>query len=234
VLAVTILVVVPERRGAPVATGSVREQFFAVGEIFRSAYFWRLGLMLFICQAGLLSYQTLWAAPWLRDIAGLERAGVAEHMLLLQAGMLVGVLVVGVFTDRVRHIGIQPQVVLSFGLAAFLLVQLALALGIAGWAAVLWTAFGFFGGSTFLGYSLFTQHFRPDQTGRVLTTVNLMVLSTTFGMQWGIGAIIGLFAAPGPGRYSPEGHSTAYLVVLALEILGYLWFIWPRRRESAA
>jgi MFS family permease len=228
-LAVYIVWLVPDRAEPSTGKSTIRAQFAGIGDIVGSAYFWRLGAMLFTCQPALLSYQTLWAAPWLRDVAGFDRAGVADNLLFLQCGMLVGVLAFGVLADRVRHLGVKPTLVLAAGIAAFLAVQLVLALGVTGGAGALWAAFGFFGGASFLGYSVFTQHFTPEQTGRVLTTANLMVLSTTFMMQWAIGAIIGLFAPLGLNRYAPEAHSTAYFAVLALEVLGYAWFAWPRR-----
>jgi MFS family permease len=230
VLSVAILLIVPERRDAPAAQGRLRDQFGALRAILGSAFFWRLGLMLILCQAALLSYQTLWAGPWLRDVAGFDRIAVADHLLVLQVGMFVGVLAAGVFADRVRHLGIEPMVIMGVGMAAFLVVQLVLALGVTAYAAVTWAVFGFFGGVTFLGYSIYTQHFPAEHTGRVLTTANLLILATAFAMQWAIGAVIGLFAPVGENRYPPEAHSTAFLIVLALEFASVLWFSWPRRR----
>ena len=36
--------------------------------VYGSPYFWRLAFMVFLHNGVFLSYQALWAAPWLRDV----------------------------------------------------------------------------------------------------------------------------------------------------------------------
>ncbi len=116
-LAVAVYVVVPERRDLPETTAPLRDQFAAVIEIARTAFFWRIGGVFIVCQAAFLSYQTLWAAPWLGDVAQLDETAVANHMLLIQLGFFLGLLTSGAIADRVRANGIQPTAVMATGVA---------------------------------------------------------------------------------------------------------------------
>jgi MFS family permease len=233
-LAVVTLLVVPERAGSAASVGGLSDQARAVRTIFASAHFWRFGVLFTVCQAALLSYQTLWAAPWLRDVAGFGRAEVADRLFLLQLGMFAGVLLSGVIADRFRRFGVHPPAVLGTGLGLFLATQLVLALGVHAYAAVTWTAFGFFGAATFLTFAILTERFPPEHTGRVLTAANLLIFVVAFVLQWGIGAIINLFAAAGDGRYPPEAHSTAFFVALGVQVIGFALFLSPLRRTRPA
>ena len=80
--------------------------------------------------AAFVSYQTLWADPWLRDVAGLEQAERANYLLAIQAGFLLGLLITGMVADLLRKT--RYQAVHVFGGGVFLLigVQVLLAFGI--------------------------------------------------------------------------------------------------------
>ena len=72
------------------------------------------------------------------------------------------------------------------------------------------------------------QHFPPHLAGRVNTLQNMMMFSTAFAAQWGIGAIINLF--PGdPMHYSTAAHQTAFFVMIGFELVAFVYCVWPRR-----
>ncbi len=228
-LAVLIWFVVPERpdetdRNVPITT--LAKQAAA---IWRDGFFWRIGFMLVMCMTVFISYQTLWAGPWLRDVAGLGRASVANQLLLIQLGMIAGALLTGIIADRLGRAGITAMAVLRVGVFVFLAIQLALVFEVTALAAVLWAGFGFFGASMFLCFAIFAQHYPARIIGRVLTFNNMVMFILIFVVQWGIGAIIDLWPVVAGGRYDPAGHRTAFIVVLVLEVIAYLWFIRPHR-----
>lgn len=228
-LAVLIWFVVPERpdeaeRDVPIAT-LARE----AARIWRDGFFWRIGFMLVMCMSVFISYQTLWAGPWLRDVAGLGRASVASHLLLIQLGMIAGALLTGITADRLGRAGITAMAVLRVGVFVFLAIQVLLVLEVTALAAVLWAGFGFFGASMFLCFAIFSQHYPARIIGRVMTFNNMVMFVLIFVIQWGIGAIIDLWPVAAGGRYDPAAHRTAFIVVLVLEVIAYLWFIRPHR-----
>lgn len=237
-LAVATWAVVPERPDRVAHKGGLAglgEQAREVAAICRDGFFWRMGLMLVVCMSVFISYQTLWAGPWLRDVAGLGRKDVANHLLLIQLGMFSGALLIGIVTDRLGRFGIGPMALLRGGVLIYLGVQLLLVFEVTSLAALLWPAFGFFGSSMFLCYAIFSQHYPTRLTGQVITVNNMVLFILVFAIQWGIGAIIDMWPED-RGSYDPAAHQVAFAIMLALEGGAYLWFVWPGRRldNSAA
>lgn len=231
VIAVGTFLVVPEKPGDGDRVTRLWVQVADIGTIYRDPFFWRPGFMIIAGFAAYISYQTLWAGPWLRDVGGFDRLGVANRLLLIQAGMFVGVITGGLLADRLARTGRALRRVIVGGVSLFLLVQVLLILEVTALAGLLWTAFGIFGASLFLFYSLYAQHYPAGLIGRVNTANNLLLFSAAFAVQWGIGAVIGLWPELADQRYAPDAHRTAFLIVLAFELAAFLWFVWPRAAD---
>lgn len=232
-LAAVTWLVVPERGQPGVEGTGLAAQTREIGGIYTDPYFWRIGIMIIFGFGVFISYQTLWAGPWLRDVAGFDRMAVANRLLLAQLGMFVGTLGGGVLADRLARTGGALSRVIALGCGCFLLVQILLALEITALAGLLWAAFGFFGSSLFLCYSLYAQHYPASLIGRVNTANNLLLFGAVFVLQWGIGGIIGLWPERPDGSYDPAGHQVALIGAIGLQMAGYLWFVWPRRSDAA-
>ena len=220
---------VPERRDALDATSPVGAQLAELLEVCRSAFFWRIGGVFVMCQATLLAYQTLWAAPWLGDVNGLGEAAVADHLFLIQLGFFLGLLAGGGIADRARARGVTTTAVFAVGIGAFLVLQLVLVAGGGGHAAILWAGFGFFGATAFLAFTIYVEHYPAALAGRVLTAANLLLFVAAFALQWGIGALLETFPMTPAGGYAATGHTTALGVALALQAAAFVWLAWPRR-----
>jgi MFS family permease len=228
VVAVTIFVVVPEHKSTHAGTG-LREQFDGVARIFTSSLFWRIAPLTVMSQASFLSIQGLWSGPWLRDVAGLEREAVANHLFLVAAAMVAGFIFMGWSAERLSRFGIRPMTVAVTGMILFMVTQAAI---VAHWAVpplVLWVFFGFFGTTGILPYAALSQRFPPHLAGRLNTGLNVLVFIVAFGGQWGIGAIIDLWPATASGGYALEGYSTAFGIMLGLQVLAMVWFASFRR-----
>ena len=227
-----ILFVVPERPQAPVELPPGQSAFSAqmadLKLVYASAYFWRLAFMVFLHNGVFLSYQALWAAPWLRDVAGLDRSGVADAMFMFNIGMFVGVLSIGLVAERLQKLGIPTIVPAVAGIALSLVVQALFAAAWTDYAAILCLAFGYFGSTATLAYAVLNQKFPQKLTGRVNTAQNMMTFIAAFAMQWLVGIIIGLYPSPGDGLYSSDGHQTALIVLIVIELAGLIFFLWPR------
>ena len=225
-----IYAVVPERRDGAVGQSVSGKGWLAdLKPIYFNSYFWRLSSMVFLHNGVFLSYQALWAAPWLRDVAGLDRAGVAESMLMFNIGMFFGVLSIGVIAERLQKRGIPTAVPATVGICISIVVQSLFAAEWTAFPALLCLMFGFFGSSSSLGYAVLNQKFPAAMIGRVNTAHNMLTFIAAFATQWLVGVIIGLFPLRGPGLYSPEGHQAALIVFICVQISGLLFFLWPRR-----
>ena len=67
--------------------------------ILRDPVFWRLAPLLATTAGTHIAIQTLWAGPWFRDVAGLDRIGVANHLMAMAVAFLVGILLSGAVAD---------------------------------------------------------------------------------------------------------------------------------------
>ncbi|MBW1782238.1 MAG: MFS transporter, partial [Deltaproteobacteria bacterium] len=74
--AAAIFFAVPERKAEGGGT-SLKEQLRGIVVVYTSPLFWRIAPWAVTSQATFLAVQTLWAGPWLRDVAKYERADVA-------------------------------------------------------------------------------------------------------------------------------------------------------------
>lgn len=74
--------------------------FKRLGLIFRSLNFWMITLALFFSGGVSLTFQGLWAVPYLIDAYGLSRAKAGGLLMLMPFGFAVGALVFGLLIDR--------------------------------------------------------------------------------------------------------------------------------------
>lgn len=226
-VAATIFVVVPERVGTHLAAG-LGDQLAGLAKIFRDPLFWRLAPVSIMGMGSNMAIQGLWAGPWLRDVAGLDRAAVALHLLALTAAMTVGFALTGMVADMLRRLGISLAQTIGGTTAAFVLVLLALTLQVAPAGYWPWILFGLLGNTTVLAYPLLSQHFPPHFAGRANTALNLLVFGGAFALQYLIGAAIDLWPPVGPG-YAREAYQATFGGTLVFLVLGYLWFLRPFR-----
>ena len=204
-------------------------QLRGLGSVFHSGLFWRLAPLTTLSQATALSVQGLWAGPWLHDVAGLDRQGVARGLLFIACAMVAGFLTLGGMAYRLSQWGVPPVAVTLVGMIIFMLVQALLLLAPALPVLVLWMPFGFFGTTGILAYAVLSQHFEGRLAGRVNTAINLLVFVGAFAAQWGVGAIVGAYPAEEAGRYAPSGYRTAFCTLLLLQLLALAWyFLAPR------
>lgn len=235
VSALLIWRLVPERPESGAGReATVREQVAALGGIFRSDVFWRAAPIALVSQGASLAVGGLWAAPWLRDVAGFERAQIGGALLLIAVGITLGFAAWGTIAERLSLAGIRQRSVATFGIgvAAILMVLLGLQLPLP--VLPLWVAFAFFSTSGTLMYALLTQNFAGAVAGRVNTALNLMVFIGAFAIQWGIGLVIEFWELPDGAGYDPAGYKVALLLVGILQVLAFLWFIRPVRQKGGA
>jgi sugar phosphate permease len=234
-VALAIFLVVPER-GEHKTDARMAEQFRGVVEIFSSRVFWQVAPWTVAVQATFLSVQSLWLGPWLRDVAGLERATVASYLALVACAMISGWVIIGFVTDRVSRFGIRPISIAAIGMSGFMLLLLPLIFEWTAAALPVCMLFGFFGTAGILPYAVLSQSFAPQLAGRVNTSLNLLVFIGAFAAQWGIGALIDLWPRTAGGGYAPAGYRVALLVMFALQMAGMIWFALARgwARKPAA
>ncbi|RPJ69669.1 MAG: MFS transporter, partial [Desulfobacteraceae bacterium] len=182
--ALAVFWVVPECR-RPGGASTARDQLKGVAQVFTSPVFWRVTPLATASQATFMSIQSLWAGPWLRDTAGLDRSGVAAVLMWLAAAMALGYIALGTLTERLSRAGVTPMATSVAGMSGFILVQGVIVAFPGLWNLPLWLLFGFTGTTGVIAYAGLSQSFPVDLAGRVNTALNLVVFVAAFAAQWG-------------------------------------------------
>jgi hypothetical protein len=202
--------------------------------ILRDPVFWRLAPLLANTAGTHIAIQTLWAGPWLRDVAGLDRIGVANHLMAMAVAFLAGILLSGAVADWFVRRGVDLLNVMLGFLVLFLGSELAIVLQ---WTSInlpIWVVFGMTGQAAVLAYPWLSAHFGAARSGRATTAMNLVLFLFAFGAQYAIGAIIDLFPTGPTGGYDPRGYQVGFGVFLAVQLLALVWFLRGRRALLAA
>jgi predicted MFS family arabinose efflux permease len=231
-VAALILLAVPEQPAGQAE--SLAQQIRSVAPIYRDRMFWRLAPLLAITGGTHIAIQTLWAGLWFRDVAGLDRMAVANHLMVMAIAFLIGILSSGVVADWLGRRGVDLITVMLGFLAIFFVSQLAVVLQIISLTLPVWFLFGMFGQVAVLAYPWLSSHYGAALSGRTNTAVNLLLFLVAFAVQYAIGAIIDLFPPTASGGYSPEGYRWAFGAFLALQLLSLLWYLTGRRSLRAA
>ena len=222
-----IFLIVPER-DTPRAPQTLIESLRSLPPILRNANFWKLGLLAIAGQGVFMSLQSLWIAPWLKDVVGLGRADIGSHLLMVALGMIVGATLWGVVADWLSRHGVDTVKVVLGGVGVNLVILLLLAFGAKTGTLPLLFALSLFGQVLPLIYSMLSKEFPLELLGRVISTLNFLVFLSAFAVQWGTGLIINLWPVEA-GRYAKAGYGTAFGACVALLLVPYVLLLLSRR-----
>jgi predicted MFS family arabinose efflux permease len=230
--ALSVLVAVAIFRGVPEKrrdAGAIQlsDPLKGVGQVFTSPLFWRVTPLTVVSQVAFMSIHGLWSGPWLRDMAGMDRAGIAGVLFWTAAAMTAGYVIVGFATERLSRLGIKPMTTAVWGMFLFMGIQVLLMAAPVSWATALWMLFGFVGTTGVIPYPALAMSFPPRLAGRVSTGLNVLVFVAAFAAQWGIGGVIALFPVTASGNYSAQGYHASFAILLGLQALCLAWYLLP-------
>lgn len=208
---------------------SLTAQVRVIGRIARDPVFWRVTPMVSIVSGTFISIQTLWAGRWLSDVASLDRTSVADVLLLMAIGFVIGSLTTGWIADRAQRRGLTIEVVVGGSFLVFAISQFLVIVHAPIPPALPWFLFGFAGPAANLGYATLAAHFGIAAAGRAQSTANLLLFATAWALQWGIGAVLDRFRGAGDGAVDPAGYHWAFGLVLTLQIGAVLWYLRRKR-----
>jgi predicted MFS family arabinose efflux permease len=233
----TIVVAAAIWFGAPRNKETTHEVDFAsqlkgVWQIWRSPVFWKSAGFTAVTQGIFYALQSLWMAPFLRDVNGLPPSEVGFLVSLFGIAMVAGSIGFGLLAGRMERYGISVRMFCGLGLIIFVLVQMAIIARVPLPLWLLWTAYGIFGSSGILGYAILTQSFPAHLIGRVNTSFTLLMFLLIFGSQVGIGAVLNQWQAQ-QGHYPITAHMAAWGLLIGLQLLAAVWYFLPQRSSSA-
>ncbi len=219
-----LMVAVPERTTPNVTTW--HDEIVHARRIFSDRSFWRIAPSMVAAQSTYISYVSLWIGPWLRDVAGHDRATAAGLLAVVTTAFMIGSALQGLVGDRAMRRRIPLTTVLAGYAVCFIVVEIPLILGVTAGATALWALFALLGAGSTLGYAILQHEFPPSLAGRVSCCMNLLIFVMAFLVQWGIGVVIDLAGAATPAR----GHSIALGTLAIAQLLALTWLLSQRAR----
>lgn len=195
-------------------------------EIWRSAYFWRMTPIGFFSYGGMVAIQTLWAGPWMTQVAGWTAGEAAQGLFFINLAMLITFWVWGLITPSLSRKGIPVERLIAWGLPLSFMVIGALAwMGPAvGSGAALGLALLCMS-STFvaLAQPAVGMAFPSHLAGRALSAYNLVVFVGVFVVQWGIGLLVD--AGRVMGLEKAEAYQWALVCFGLCSLLSWVFFL---------
>ena len=222
-----IFFLVPEKPAVAQAT-TLRAQFAVIAGIFKNRGFWSIAFAAALVQGVAIGLLGLWAGPWMRDVAGLDRASMASNLLIGAVAFGVGGAACGTLTDRLARRGVPPVLTYFAGCAVCTVCMLPIVLGYSTNAVLFWSLFLGFSAFGSLSYPLLATRFPSDIIARVVTALNLVTFSLAFVVQFGVGAIINLWPVV-EGHYAVEAYRASFAVCWVLQVAAVTWLWYAER-----
>lgn len=187
----------------------------------------------FFIYGGLIAVQSLWAGPWLTQVAGWSSTAAAGGLFTINLCMLFAFMAWGVVMPRLFARGVSAYSLMVFGIPVSLalivwIVAAPQTVGAGTWA--LWCV-----SCTFVSLSqpAVAQAFPVHLAGRALSAYNLVIFGGVFCIQWGIGLVIDLLRSLGFEESAAFRGAFAGFAVTC--VASYVWFLFPpgarQRRE---
>jgi MFS family permease len=225
--AVMIYLIVPE--ATPVASSVVS---VGLRKVYADPRFWRVAPLSASCIGTAWALQGLWAAQWLKDVEGLDRTGVVFHLFAMAVALSLGAILLGVAADRLRRRGVGPGSLLGLVAAAFIATQFALILRLPLPSYLQWAVVAAVGAATVLSFAILAEYFPKQLAGRANGALNLFHIAAAFVVQYATGVVL-QYWTPQAGHYPEIAYQTAFALNLALQVVAWIWFMFPRVRTDS-
>ncbi len=210
---------------APSGPGAVADDG-GYGAVWRSRYFWRMTPLGFFSYGGMVAIQTLWAGPWMTQVAGWSALAAATGLFAINLSMLTSFWLWGWITPALARRGIHADQLIAWGFPLSLLMLVALvAAGPSAGAGVAALLAAFCVCSTFvsLAQPAVGMAFASHLAGRALSAYNLVIFAGIFVVQWGIG--LGIDLARSLGLDTVSAYQAAFGVFGICSLLSWLFFL---------
>ena len=191
--------------------------------IFGSRIFLSYAPLAVFFSGGFSAIQSLWAGPWLAEVAGLSRAAAAAVLLAYGFSLFCGYLLLAAVGSRINA---RPAAARRWYIGSLAISVLALA-GIVSnlWPAssLPWFAYGITLAAGMLAYPALTRAFPVAISGRVLTAYNMLMFMGGFALQSGLGILIQALLDVGWSRV--HAYQGAFASLLVAQLAALIWFI---------
>jgi len=201
-------------------------------QVWRHPFFRRMAPVGFFCYGGLVAMQTLWAAPWMIEMAGYSPLQAARGLLWINVTMLLTFWCWGLVNPWLSRRGYHAEHLLAWGLPfSFMLLGVVILAPahLSPWTWVLLALYCMACSFVTPSQPAVGMVFAAETAGRALSAFNLVVFAGVFVVQWGIGlAIDGLVTL---GATRGAAFQLAFAGYLACCVAAYVHFLHAGRHN---
>ncbi|MEY2770236.1 MAG: L-galactonate transporter [Pseudomonadota bacterium] len=226
-----IALLVPRWERLP-ATAAQADDDGSYRAIWRNPYFWHLTPLGFFTYGGMVAIQTLWAGPWLTQVAGWSPASAAGGLFLINLAMLGAFWLWGLLTPGLARRGWSANRLMVVGqpLAFVLLGVLVLVgPGLGAASALVLALYCVANTFTSLAQPAVGMAYPSHLAGRALSAFNLVIFAGIFVVQWGIGLAVDLGRRM--GMETAQAYQFAMGIYALVALLSWLHFVRSTRHN---
>ena len=200
-------------------------------EVWRHPYFQQMLPLGFVHYGGMVAMQTLWAGPWMVQVAGYSPSQASAGLFGINLAMLAAFSLWGWINPGLSRRGIAPETLMLWGVPVSLLVLAVIAVmgPQAGWAW--WAAYCVTSSVVAQAQPAVALALPPQAAGRALSAFNLAIFLGVFVVQWGFGLVVDGFAAWG---WDVAARFQGAVAVFATACLAAYAVFWRRARQARA
>jgi MFS family permease len=201
-----------------------------VWSVFADNRFLRIAPLSATCIGSSWAFQSLWAAPWLTDVEGLDRPNLLSQLFVMALALSFGALLLGIMAERLRRRGITTEALLAIVSLLFIAAEFAIVLRIPVPSLLPWCVVAAMGAATVLSYAVVAEYFPARLAARANGALNLVHFACAFAIQSGVGFVVGQWS-PQDGHYPTIAYQIAFGIGLAVQAAALLWFAVPWLRS---
>lgn len=226
VLAAMIAIVTPEPPMTPRL--SWRARLRSVRTVAENRQLWRYLPLTALCFGTGSAMQGLWAADWMRTVAGFDVDVIGWTLAMMAISLTIGSAAGGVLTLVMEGRGLQMRHVILGSACLFVLAEIGLAVLPSTGALVPWLLFALTYNVVSLSYTHVSRSQPRESVGSAIALMNTMVILATFVIQYGLGLFLSWSGESDPA----SAYASAFWILVGSQILALVWCCFPRAEAA--
>ena len=201
-----------------------------LSDVWKNKFFISLIPLAFLNYGGVQAIQTLWAGPWMLNVAGYSPLESATGLFWINIIMLFAFMFWGYILPKFSSLGIDSMKIVKIGLPISYIVLFCIIIMGQKAGAMMFTLYILSSIVLSLTQPALALSFPQNLAGKSLTSLNVFIHSGTFFVQWGIGLLIDL--SKNMGANIITSYKISLSIFLILCILSYIFFIVFNKNEN--
>jgi MFS family permease len=193
------------------------------GALFKDRRFWHLAPLSGLSIGSAWALQGLWAAAWMSDVAGFDRATLVTQLFIMSLMLSTSAIGLGAAISHLKHWGVGPSKILPAMVMVLMAAELMLAARRPFPSIIPWCLVAIMSAGTVATYSITADVFEKPILGRVNGAINLFHIGGAFLLQTGIGFIITRWPVDA-GHYPASAYNAALLLLALAQAIALSWY----------